>query len=210
MARTPRCRCGEPARATLAAMTTFDSESQWTSIPQVIETARLRLRPWRLGDVDDVFAYAQDGEWSRFLRILPRPYERSHAEQFVARQLLANRETRPSWAVTLEGSAIGGVNLTIQREHNRAEAGYSIGRKHWNRGFCSEAVRAVIDAAFEACPGLNRICAMADLENGASQRVMEKLGMKKEGVLRQNRVERGESIDEAWWGILRSEWSEAS
>lgn len=52
------------------------------------------------------------------------------------------------------------------------------------------------------------LTAMADVDNTASQRVMEKVGMRKEGVLRQNRVERGEVIDEAWYGILRDEWLE--
>jgi ribosomal-protein-alanine N-acetyltransferase len=68
-------------------------------------------------------------------------------------------------------------------------------------------VGAVVDAAFRAHPELNRIQARADDRNLASQRVMAKLGMRKEGVLRQRKVERGEVIDEAWWAILRSEWS---
>ena len=46
----------------------------------------------------------------------------------------------------------------------------------------------------------------ADRQNGASQRVMEKLGMTKEGTLRQNRVERGRLVDEVWFGLLRDEW----
>jgi RimJ/RimL family protein N-acetyltransferase len=53
---------------------------------------------------------------------------------------------------------------------------------------------------------LNRIRASADVRNTASQRVMTKVGMIREGVLRQNRIERGEPIDEAWFGLLRSEW----
>ena len=101
---------------------------------------------------------------------------------------------------------IGGLNVRMRSEHRLGEMGYSIARQHWGQGFCTEAARAVLDAAFESCPGLNRVRAMADDENAASQRVMEKLGMTKEGVLRQNRVERDEVIDEAWWGVLRSEW----
>ena len=99
----------------------------------MIETDRLRLRPWGLGDVDDVLAYAQDPEWSRFVRALPQPCGRQHAEQFI-------------------------------------------------------------------------IQARADDRNTSSQRVMAKLGMKKEGVLRKARIERGEAFDEAWFAILRSEW----
>ena len=188
-------------------MASSTSESSWAPLPEVITTARLTLRPWQLDDVDDVLSYAQDEEWSRYLRALPRPYGRSDAEQFIARQILLDRASHPSWAVCSEGSVIGGLNLRVFSQHQLVEIGYSIARLHWNKGVCTEAAGAVIDAAFENCPELNRIRAMADVANTASQRVMEKLGMTKEGVLRQNRVERGYAIDEAWWGLLRSEWS---
>jgi len=175
-------------------------------LPKVIQTERLVLRPFLLGDVGDVFAYAQDPEWSRYLRILPRPYERKHAEQFIARQLLLDRASHPSWAITLDGAVIGGVNLRFNFEHRSAEIGYSVAREQWRKGICTEAARAVIDAAFRTHDDLNRVHARADADNVGSQRVMEKIGMVKEGVLRLNRVERGEAFDEAWFSILRREW----
>jgi [ribosomal protein S5]-alanine N-acetyltransferase len=175
-------------------------------MPEVITTARLTLRRWQLDDVDHVVAYAQDPDWSRFLHALPSPYERRHAEEFVARQVLLNRALHPSWAVVLEGVAIGGVNLRLWPEHRLGELGYSIARSHWNRGFITEAARAVVDTAFLTCTELNRIRAFADARNTSSQRVMEKLGMTKEGTLRQNRMERGTLVDETWFGVLRHEW----
>lgn len=177
-----------------------------TTLPEVIETERLVLRPFRLTDVDDVLAYAQDAEWSRYLRALPRPYEREHAEQFIARQLLLDRVTHPAWAITLDGTVLGGVSLRFDFENRSAEIGYSVARTHWKKGICTEAARAVLDAAFSAHEDLNRIHARADVDNVGSQRVMEKVGMAKEGVLRLNRVERGEAFDEAWFSILRREW----
>lgn len=185
---------------------TADVEAK--ALPDVIETERLRLRPWRLDDVDDVFAYARDPEYRRFLRLLPDPYRRDDAERFVARQVLNDPATHPAWAVTLDDTAIGGINLRFTPEHGFAELGYAIARGHWNRGLCTEAARAVVDAAFAARPDLNRIHARADHRNEASQRVMEKIGMTKEGVFRQSRIERGEVLDEAWYAILRSEWEE--
>jgi len=180
------------------------------ALPAVIETERLQLRPWGLGDVEDVLSYANDREWSQYLHVIPFPYERPHAEQFIARQILLDPVTHPSWAVTLEGSAIGGVNVRFTFEHAVAEIGYSIARRHWSKGFCTEAAGAVRDAAFSVHEELNRVRAFADARNVASQRVMEKLGMTREGVLRQNRVERGEVMDEAWYGILRPEWGARS
>jgi RimJ/RimL family protein N-acetyltransferase len=84
--------------------------------------------------------------------------------------------------------------------------GWSIHRPLWNKGLATEAARAVVDASFAAHTPLRRIGARADARNVASHRVMEKLGMRNEGTLRQARVARGECIDEVHYGLLREEW----
>jgi ribosomal-protein-alanine N-acetyltransferase len=178
------------------------------ALPAIIETERLYLRPFAIDDIDDVFSYAQDPEWSLYLRVLPRPYTRGDAERFIARQLLLDRVVHPTWAIVRAGAVIGGINFRLDFEHRSAELGYSVARQHWNNGFCTEAARAVIDHAFSLHPGLLRVHARADNQNRASQRVMAKVGMAKEGVLRLNRVERGEAFDEALFSILRSEWQD--
>jgi ribosomal-protein-alanine N-acetyltransferase len=175
-------------------------------LPEVIQTERLLLRPFELADVADVFAYARDPEWSRYLKALPHPYLEGDAEKFIARQLLSDRSKHPTWAIVLDGTVVGGVNLGFDFEHLLAELGYSLARMHWNKGYVSEAARGVIDAAFTTHEDLNRIHARADLRNGASQRVMEKLGMQREGVLRKSRIEGGEALDEVWYAVLREEW----
>jgi ribosomal-protein-alanine N-acetyltransferase len=184
-----------------------ESRVMEATFPAVIDTERLVLRPFSLSDVDDVFAYAKDPEWSRFLRALPRPYLRSDAEQFIARQILLDPSERPVWAVVLDDTVIGGIGLRVRTRHRLAELGYSIARAHWGQGYGTEAAHAVIDAAFRANPDLNRIHARADSQNEASQRVMVKVGMTKEGIFRLSRVERGEAFDEAWYAILRHEWA---
>lgn len=180
------------------------------AMPEVLETARLRLRAWELGDVDDVFSYARDEEWARYLRLLPSPYRRRHAVEFVARQILLSRVTHPTWAIVLGGTVVGGINLRLDFPNRVGELGYSLARDHWNRGYITEAGKAVVDAAFSTHPELNRLRAFTDARNAASKRVLEKLGMQREGVLRQNRIERGEAMDEAWFGMLRSEWTAAN
>lgn len=179
------------------------------ALPETLETKRLLLRPYRFSDVDDVLEFAQDPEWSRFLRALPRPYHREHAEQFIARQVLLDPVAHPAWAITLEERVIGGVNLRFAFQHRSAEMGYSVARSHWGQGICTEAAWAVIDAAFATRPDLNRLHARADAENRGSQRVMEKVGMAREALLRQNRVERDEVFSEAIYSILRTEWEAA-
>ena len=174
-------------------------------LPNIIETERLRLRPFSLQDVEDVFGYATDGKWARYLPV-PQPYTRKDAEEFVARQVLLEREKHPSWAIEHNGVVIGGIQLGLDSENHIGELGYSVARKYWGKGFATEAARGVIDAAFDAYKELNRVRAWADSRNVGSLRVMEKAGMTREGVLRQNRLVRGEYIDQVWCGLMRCEW----
>jgi RimJ/RimL family protein N-acetyltransferase len=155
--------------------------------------------------VEAVLAYADDVEWARYLPV-PWPYLRQHAVEFIARQLLLDRQIHPSWAIAADGAVVGGINIRFQPECRSASIGWSITRGVWGRGFATEAAGAVIAAAYVGHDDLNRVEAWADARNLASRRVMEKLGMTHEGVLRQSRVERGELIDMAHYSVLRSEW----
>jgi [ribosomal protein S5]-alanine N-acetyltransferase len=174
-------------------------------LPDLLETARLQLRPFRLRDVDDVLVYATDPEWARYLPV-PQPYTQAEAEKFIAGQVLLDREIHPAWAIMHAGAVIGGINLRFHFDHHVGEMGYSIARSYWGQGLATEAACTVMEAAFAAYASLNRLRAMADARNIGSLRVMEKLGMVREGVLRQNRLVRGEFIDEVWCGVLRTEW----
>lgn len=173
--------------------------------PDRITTDRFELRPWRFDDTEAVFAYADDAEWARYLPV-PWPYLRQHAVEFIARQLLLDRQIHPSWAIAADGAVVGGINIRFRPECRSASIGWSIARGVWGRGFATEAAGAVIAAAYAGHEGLNRVEAWADARNLASRRVMEKLGMTHEGVLRQSRAERGELIDMAYYSVLRSEW----
>jgi RimJ/RimL family protein N-acetyltransferase len=173
--------------------------------PNIIETARLRLRPFRLRDVDEVLGYATDPEWARYLPV-PQPYTPVEAEKFIAAQVLRDRAVHPAWAIEHARAVMGGMNLRFHFDHHVGEMGYSIARSDWGRGLATAAARAVMAAAFTAYASLTRIRAMADARNLGSLRVMEKLGMVREGGLRQNRLVRGEYIDAVWCGVLRPDW----
>ena len=171
-----------------------------------LKTKRLLLRPFKLEDVDDVYAYAKDPEWERYLLLpIPQPYTRRNAEEFVARRVLPSWSTNPAFAIVLNSVVVGGINLRIDETHQSAELGYALARVHWGKGLIPETARAVIDWAFREY-GLAKIYATADPRNRRSTRVMEKLGMTQEGVLRSHRKGRGERRDEVYYGILREEW----
>lgn len=177
------------------------------ALPEVIQTERLVLRPYGFEDVDDVLAYAADNQWAQYLPV-PDPYSRDDAIEFLARQVLVDRAVNPAWAITLEGSVVGGINIRFNFEDLIGEMGYSIARGLWGRGLVTEAARAVLDTAFRTHLDLQRVRAMADARNLASHRVMEKIGMHREGLLRRNRLHRGELVDEVWFGVLREEWEQ--
>ncbi len=175
--------------------------------PPELRTERLLLRPFRSDDVDDVLAYATDSEWNRYLG-LPEPYTRRSAEEFVATAILSDREMHPMWAIEHEGYVAGGINLNVHGL-TRAEMGYSLARPLWGRGLTTEAAQSVIAYGFGAL-GLARVHACADIRNRASWRVMEKLGMQREGVLRSNRLVRGVRVDDVLYAVLSGEWSPPS
>ena len=169
-----------------------------------LRTERLLLRPFRFGDVHDVLAYAADPEWSRFLPV-PSPYILKDAEEFVAHNILRNRDEKPGFAIEYEGVVIGGIDLNIEAPISVGSLHYGSGRAHWNQGLMTEAASAVLNWGFTEFE-LEKIYSWADVENIGSWRVMEKIGMKREGTLRSQGVNRGVRQDYHYYGILRSEW----
>ena len=172
--------------------------------PTNLRTRRLLLRPFALDDVDDVFSYASDPEWARFLTV-PIPYTREDAQSFVDGNSNSKWEDNTMFAIEFKDTAIGAIGFRFDSPNEVAMLGYSIARPYWNKGLMTEAVQAVIDWAFKQF-GLAKIWSFADVENIGSWRVMEKVGMTREGTLRSHGVLRGVRQDFHYYGILRSEW----
>ena len=173
-----------------------------------LRTERLLLRPFRLDDVDEVFEYAKDPQWAQYLGgHIPQPYTRRDAEQFVAHAVLASWDAHPVFAVELDGRVSGGVDLDMKQIDDIAELGYALAKPHWGKGLMPEAARAAVDWGFEQL-GLAKVYAMVDVRNARSLRVMEKLGMAREGVLRSHASVRGNRIDVAAYGLVREDWEQ--
>ena len=84
-----------------------------------------------------------------------------------------------------DGRLLGAIGLRIEAEDQRAELGYWVGKPYWGQGFCTEAARATVDFGFQRL-GLHRIQACHFARNIASGRVLQKIGMAREGRLRQH------------------------
>ena len=175
---------------------------------QRIETHRLILRPFRAEDAEDMFAnWASDPEVTRFLTWPP------HSDAGVTRRLLSQWISHYEdggyfqWAIELRetGAVIGSIAVVkLEEAIGSAEIGYCLGRAFWGRGIMPEALRAVMDYLFDTA-GLNRIWAGHDVNNPKSGRVMEKAGMRKEGILRASGINNQGIRDVAVWAALRDD-----
>ena len=152
--------------------------------PAVLETERLVLRVPIPADAQSIFdAYTQDPEVTRLLTF--RPHQSiADAERIIANSIAAWKQgQRFPYIITLKdsGQVIGMLRLSIDRF--KADLGYVLARSFWGKGLMTEVVSSVIAWAFEQ-PGIFRVSAVCDVANVASARVMEKAGMKCEGILR--------------------------
>ncbi|MCI2424905.1 GNAT family N-acetyltransferase [Candidatus Acetothermia bacterium] len=173
-----------------------------------IVTERLLLRPFELSDAPDVQRLAGDKAIADTTLNIPHPYEDGMAEEWIlTHQPKFEAGELVNFAIVLRttGKLIGAIGLAIVRRFERAELGYWIGKPYWNNGYCTEAGRAVLRYSFSVLK-LNRVHASHLTRNPASGRVMQKIGMTREGCARQHvkRWDRFEDLE--LYGILREGW----
>jgi ribosomal-protein-alanine N-acetyltransferase len=169
--------------------------------PIELHTQRLLLRPFQSGDAADALAYRDDEQFARFLSHIPQPYTQEDAEAFVMLNMSVDWNTSPTFAVVFDGKLIGTVNLEVNSETRSALLGYAIGRLWWGQGIATEAARAVMAWGIREFD-LTRIRASTDVRHAKSQRVLEKLGMKRKSLEIGHHIGRnGESVDEVLYGL---------
>jgi ribosomal-protein-alanine N-acetyltransferase len=173
----------------------------------VLRTARLELRPFVPGDAPRVMELAGAREIADTTLTIPHPYPEGAAEGWIATHQQAWEAGSGLTLAMVDRSAdavVGAIGLTIKTEHASSELGYWVGVPYWNSGFCTEAARAVLDFAFDVL-GLHRVQARHLMRNPASGRVMQKLGMRLEGVHRESVRKWDRFEDLAVYGILANE-----
>ena len=173
----------------------------------MIETERLIIRPFRHTDVDDLYAYLSRSEVVRYEPYLPFDFE-------LAQREAIRRADDPNFhAVVLkdECRVIGNLYFA-SGEFDTWELGYVFHDAYWGKGYAAEACRALLREAFEN-KKVRRVIAMCNPKNTASWRLLERLGMRREGHLRQNiwffKDETGQPFwqDTYEYAILREEFS---
>ena len=145
------------------------------------------LRPWTAGDIPVLAEECREEEIARWLDQVPQPYTEADGREYVAATRRAWKDgSMATFAVEDAQSArvIGSIGLRFSDPgHGVGEVGYWVSREARGRGVASRAVRLVSAWALVDC-GLARLQLRADDRNIPSQRVAEKVGFKREGVLR--------------------------
>ena len=175
----------------------------------LLRTPRLVLREYSADDLPAMLAYRRGPAFERYY---PPGRASEGATAALLERFLGWREEEPrsryQLAVALAGSGelIGSVGLRMPAPEARvAETGFELDSAHWGKGYATEAARALLDHGF-ASLGLHRVHAHCIAENQASARVLERLGMIREGRLREHEYFGGRWWDVLLYGVLASEW----
>jgi RimJ/RimL family protein N-acetyltransferase len=181
------------------------------TVETAIETERLRLRPFREDDLDDLHAIRSLPEVVRYLYGDVR--SRQEAEQLLAerRALTSVREEGDGLVLAVErredGRVIGDVTLWLRSaEHRQGEIGFVFHPDAQGHGYAREASSALLAVAFGEL-GMHRVFGRTDARNDASAALMRRLGMRQEAHLRENEIFKGEWSDELVFAVLAHEWS---
>ena len=156
-----------------------------------LTTERLLLRPYEMEDLPDFYAMVSDSEVVRF-----EPYDAMSLKE--AEACLRERMTEDFTAVVrrVDGRMIGNVYLA-HRPFESMELGDVFARAAWGYGYATEACGAAVEAAFAR--GVHRVFAECNPENAASWHLLERLGFRREGLLRQNIFFRRDSDGRPVW-----------
>jgi len=171
------------------------------------------LRAFRESDWEDVHAYGSDAAVCEFMEWGPN--SAGESKDFVRRSIrLAKQYPRTGYEFAMEnradGRLIGSIGLYLHEpKRQQALMGYTLTRNYWGQGFATEASQAVLNYGFKELK-LHRISAMCDVRNIGSFRVMEKSGMRREGLFLQEKFVKGHWRDTLVYSILAYEWNQSA
>lgn len=175
-----------------------------------INTPRLTLRRFTKADIPDILEFTAHPSVERVVKEFGGNEEqaRKHIE---TQRTLTFEDINKCIDLGIElkdrGGIIGIVSF-VPRPHQVAEIGWALHVDYRGRGYATEAARALADYAFSTLK-IHRLHAITRSANTGSWKVMERLGMKREGQLREHETQDGERVDVLYYGILRSEWEDA-
>jgi [ribosomal protein S5]-alanine N-acetyltransferase len=174
-----------------------------------LSTERLILRKLETTDAKRIEELARDYDVAKTTLNIPHPYPKGSAVVFI--HSVKESESKGklvTYAITKKDTneLIGLMAISINSTFNRGELAYWVGKPYWGQGYGTEAAKALLQYGFEVLQ-LNRIYAQSFTTNPGSWRIMEKIGLKYEGTLRQHVSRFGQYYDLAQYGILNEEFN---
>ncbi len=173
-----------------------------------LTTPRLTLRRMLVSDTEDMYAYASRLDVTQYLTWYPHP-DRDYTREYL--QYLGNRYSAGmfyDWAIVYEPDCkmVGTCGFTsFNCTADSAEVGYVLNPEYWGKGIAQEALQRVLRFGFENLK-LHRIEAKYIEENERSRRLMERVGMTFEGVIREGMLIKGNYVNVGVCAILDREW----
>ena len=193
----------------MATSTRIDIAAILATLPAFpqLRGRRLCLRGPTDADTDDLFALFSDPEVMRYWSRAPMR-ERAEAEGLIGEILEAfERRELINWVIAGHDDRVIGTCTLFRFDprHRRAEVGYALRSDQWGRGYAAEAVTLAIDWALQALD-LHRIEADIDPRNDGSRKLLERLGFRSEGVLRERFFVGDLATDSELFGLLSTDW----
>jgi len=174
----------------------------------VLHTKRLDLIEIRQSHLRDLYDLFSDEEVTRYYNLLPFDKE-DDAQPLLDWSIERYKEgSGIRWGIALKGKSniIGTAGFNNYTKNHRANIGYDLQRQYWNKGYITEALDAVIDYGFNQL-SINRIEAEVMQGNINSEKVLQKLSFKNEGILRNWMLWNEKYYDMTMFSLLRTEWT---
>lgn len=182
-----------------------------TSFTELV-SERVVLRRFCMRDLSAFVSYRSEPAVARF-QGWDAPYSRADAERLIRYMATQHPDTEGEWfqfavALCSDGELIGDCGvLTRAGDPRQAEIGYTFAPAYQGRGYATEAVRALLGYLFGE-RGKHRVTASCDARNAASARLLERLGMRREGYLVESTWAKGEWTDDLLYAMLDREWGQ--
>lgn len=179
-----------------------------------LQTNRLKLREFTLDDREQLAELLNNIEITKFLAVVPHPYDEEDAEDFIELcKERAEKDPRTNYNFAIEkketNDLLGSIGVNIEKKDKKVgELGYWLGEQYWQQGYMTEALQKILELGFDQL-GLRRIEAKVYPKNEASKKLLKKFDFKREGIKRkaQKSTATDKVHDEIVFGLLKENFN---
>ncbi|HWO74634.1 MAG TPA: GNAT family protein [Bacillus sp. (in: firmicutes)] len=178
----------------------------------ILETDRLILRQVTKDDASSLLKYLSDQEVMKYVGLEPFKSIEDALDEISWYQSIFEKKTGIRWGITIKnnGEVIGSCGfLKVVSQHYRSEIGFELSREYWGKGIASEAFEAIIRYGFEEM-NLQRIEALIEPPNIPSQKLVERHGFIREGLLRNYEFTGGKFDDLYMYSLLKQDFNKTN